>query len=75
MVKIFFINRITAVFLRKHKAYGIRKAHRCLYRSHIISVSHNILCFFVSKLKDIGNHLRFTLQKHSLLMTFLHKID
>ena len=46
--------------------------HRSINGNDILAVHHNILCIFVSKFKNIMDHLRFIRLQDTLLMSFIY---
>ncbi len=75
VIKVFFIDRISAVALLEHKIKCILKRHGTVDRHNVIAVCHDIVCLLVAKFKDIGDHLNLSGFKHTMLMPLRHHGD
>ena len=71
MIKIFLIYRIATVALRKHLDQCIFKKHLTVKSYNTVPMRHDIACFLIPKLKNIGDHLRFAGFQNTLFMSFI----
>ena len=75
VVNVFLVDGITAVPAFQHELDGLSQQHLMVNRQNIISVGHDILCFFVPELENIGDHLRLTGLDHTLFMALIDHAD
>ena len=59
IVNIIDVNRVSGICVLNHNINGIMEGELSIQCYNIFSMSHDIFCFLIGKIKDILNHLCF----------------